>query len=200
MDLEARMQRLEAAVEEIRTRLQDLTATPGATPGSRPPAPRTPGERAPDALMRSIAEGIREASRDESGTEQSMILQAVVDRPRSTYISMATMEELRTNVDAAAIAQLASVLSSESRLKILQALAAGERSAAEVGAAAGLEGGPLYHHLSELQEGGFLVQPSRGRYAMTRRGRDLYYQMALLVRTPYDQQPHELGSTPPGAP
>lgn len=149
--------------------------------------------------MRTLAQRIQEVNRDAHGSEQAMILQVVVDRPGSTHISMTTMKELRDNVDVAAIVQLAGVLASEARLRILKALAAGECSAAEIGAAAGLEGGPLYHHLSELQEGGFLVQPSRGRYAMTRRGRDLYYQVALLVRTPYDQPPKEAGATAPEA-
>lgn len=188
MNLEERMQRLEAEVEGLKTRLDRLTATGDrAVPG----AP-TPGESAHADLMRTLARDIRAAARDASGSEQPMILQVVVDRPGSTYISMSSMKELCENVDAAAILQLASVLASEARLKILKALATGECSAAEVGTAAGLEGGPLYHHLSELQEGGFLVQPSRGRYAMTRRGRDLYYQVALLVRTPYDQAPDEV--------
>lgn len=195
MNLEERMQRLEAEVAGLRSRLDELTAA-GArkAPGTQPP-----GESAHAALMRSISDKIREASRDLNGSEQPMIVQAVMDRPGSTYLSMSSMKELRDNVDAAAILQLASVLASEARLRILKALAAGECSAAEVGAAAGLEGGPLYHHLSELQEGGFVWQPGRGRYAMTRRGRDLYYQVALLVRTPYDQAPRELGTTPAGA-
>lgn len=183
MDMEARVQRLEAEVAAIRTRLERPAATEGSTTGRAP----VPGD-----LMRSIAEQIRQASLDANGNEQRLILQAVVDHPGSTYISMSTMDELRESVDAAAIIQLAGVLASEARLKILRALAEGERSAAEIGAAAGVEGGPLYHHLSELQEGRFVAQPGRGRYAMTRRGRDLYFQVALLVRTPYDQPPQEL--------
>lgn len=182
MTLEARLQRLEAEVEALRTQFDQLKATP---------APAVPAPSAPDhgALMQAIAEQVRRASLDASGTPQSLILQAVVEGPGHTYISYSRMDELDQAVDAAAMLKLAGVLASEPRLKILRALTAGERSAAEVGAAAGLEGGPLYHHLSELQEGGFLTQPSRGRYAMTRRGRDLYYQVALLVRTPYDEFP-----------
>ncbi|HWI62753.1 MAG TPA: hypothetical protein VNT75_12985 [Symbiobacteriaceae bacterium] len=184
MELEARIQRLEAELEAIRTRLEDLASTRSMK------APAGDGS-AQHALMRSIAEKVQEAGRDMNGMERPLVLQVVSDRPGSTYISMSFMEELRERVDTAAIMRLAGVLSSEPRLKILRALAAGECSAAEAGAAAGLEGGPLYHHLSELQEGGFVAQPSRGRYAMTRRGRDLYYQVALLVRTPYDQTPRE---------
>jgi DNA-binding transcriptional ArsR family regulator len=211
MDLEQRMQHLEAEMGALRARLDALvrsgTDSPGGPgpsgpgpsgpglsspgPSEKAPAEPAPGESGNAKVMRALAEQIREASKGIRGTEQPLVLQAMVDRPGSTWISISTMAELLEQVDAAAVVRLAGVLSSEARLRILKALAAGERSAAEAGAAAGLEGGPLYHHLSELQEGGFLTQPSRGRYAMTRRGRDLYYQMALLVRTPYDQPPRQ---------
>jgi DNA-binding transcriptional ArsR family regulator len=200
MELEARMQRLEAEVEALRTRLDQMPAPPGSPGDRKAPAAPAPGEPPQAALMRSLAAQIREASHDLNGMEQPLILQAVVDRPGNAYISMSTMAELRERVDAAAIVKLAGVLASEARLTILRTLADGEHSAAEIGGAAGLEGGPLYHHLAELQEGCFLTQPSRGRYAMTRRGRDLYYQVALLVRTPYDAPLRGNGTTPPESP
>ncbi len=191
MDLEARMQWLEAEVKALRSRLDYLTGLVD----KKVPSAAASGTDTRDLLMQLISEKVREASLDPEGNEQSLVLQAVVDRNGITYIGWATQEELRKSVDSEAIIQLASILASEARLRILQALATGERSAAEIASATGLEGGPLYHHLSELNEGGFLTQPSRGRYAMTRKGRDLYYQVALLVRTPYDQQPGEVGPT-----
>lgn len=188
MDLEARVKVLEAEMTALRNRLDSLVG-----PSGKAAAAAVSGTA--NRLLHSIAEKVREASLDLQGHGRPLVLQAVVDHRGSTYISMSTQEELLHDVDTAAILQLASTLASEVRLKILRSLADGERSAAEIAAAAGLEGGPLYHHLSELNEGGFLSQPSRGRYAMTRRGKDLYYQAALLVRTPYDQLPEETGTT-----
>jgi len=67
-------------------------------------------------------------------------------------------------------AGLCQALASETRLAMLRALFAGQRTRAELMEALGLDRGQLYHHLRDLFVQGLVVQPVRGSYKLTGRG------------------------------
>ncbi|MFZ5823913.1 MAG: ArsR/SmtB family transcription factor [Bacillota bacterium] len=102
--------------------------------------------------------------------------------PLDKRLQVVELAELRGETDPAALARLAAVLANESRVQIIQALVTDERLASELTVATGLEGGPLYHHLNDLQQAGLVRQKGRGRYALTDIGQDVFYQMAALYR------------------
>ena len=69
----------------------------------------------------------------------------------------------------------------------------------------GLDRGQLYHHLRDLLLQGFVEQPERGRYAITRRGERAFLLSCLLPgdprQPPAAAPPLDLGETdaPPTA-
>jgi DNA-binding transcriptional ArsR family regulator len=94
-----------------------------------------------------------------------------------------------TSRDWRAIAAACHALGSEPRLRLLRALEGGPRSTAELLAAVDLDRGQLYHHLRDLLLQGFVEQPERGRYAITRRGERAFLLSCLLPGDPRQPAP-----------
>jgi DNA-binding transcriptional ArsR family regulator len=111
-----------------------------------------------------------------------------------------------TSRDWRAIAAVCHALGSEARLRLLRALEGGPRTTGELLAAVGLDRGRLYHHLRDLLLQGFVEQPERGRYALTRRGERAFLLSCLLPGDPRQPAPPapplDLGESgaPPVAP
>jgi DNA-binding transcriptional ArsR family regulator len=85
-----------------------------------------------------------------------------------------------TSRDWRAIAEVCHALGSEARLGLLRELERGPRTTGELLTAVGLDRGQLYHHLRDLLLQGFVEQPERGRYAITRRGERAFLLSCLL--------------------
>jgi DNA-binding transcriptional ArsR family regulator len=69
------------------------------------------------------------------------------------------------------VARALAALGSEARLRLLQLLWTGEKSAAELAEAAELSTGSLYHHMRELYATRWVEMPQRNRYRLTANGR-----------------------------
>ena len=80
------------------------------------------------------------------------------------------------------VAQILSVLGSEVRLAILRCLLGTPRTAAEIVAEVGLKTtGQAYHHLRELERGGYIEQRSGGQYHFGKNGRVYLAALALAA-------------------
>ena len=81
------------------------------------------------------------------------------------------------------VAQILSVLGSEVRLAILRHLLDGPKAAAELVSEVGLNTtGQAYHHLRELERGGYVKQREGGRYHFDpKRGRVYLTALALAA-------------------
>jgi DNA-binding transcriptional ArsR family regulator len=76
--------------------------------------------------------------------------------------------DLLVTIDPAAVAPLLNVLGHAQRIHIIQLLAGGSTTTAELTAALGdASAGQLFHHLKALLAAGLIYQPSRGAYAIT---------------------------------
>jgi hypothetical protein len=86
------------------------------------------------------------------------------------------------------VAEIGSAFSSPSKVALLRALWAaddGGESAANLGQAAALSTGSLYHHLHDLSHADLIDQSGRNRYILTERGRRaLLVLLALAVPSP----------------
>lgn len=69
------------------------------------------------------------------------------------------------------VARALAALGSEARLRLLQLLWTGEKTAAELAEAAELSTGSLYHHMRELYASRWVEMPQRNRYRLTTTGR-----------------------------
>jgi len=65
------------------------------------------------------------------------------------------------------IVRLLAPLSNEQRLRILKSLSGGTRTSAELSEELDVKGGPLYHHLRELMDAGYVKSPNRNAYLLT---------------------------------
>lgn len=90
------------------------------------------------------------------------------------------------------VAQILSVLGSEVRLAILRCLLGTPRTAAEIVAEVGLKTtGQAYHHLRELERGGYIEQRSGGRYYFGGNGR-VYLAALALAADAGAEEPEEV--------
>lgn len=172
MELEQRVERLEQQVAELRHTVAQMASQPAKASGQG--FDGVPGE------VVQIAGLAQQMARGADGQGDKPLV--VVGRFTKETIGMLVEEEavLREKVDPAELVRILTIMASEPRMRIMQALLTEEKSAADVGAAIGLEGGPLYHHLAELQKADIIKQPGRGRYALTNSGTDLFYYLAAV--------------------
>ena len=80
------------------------------------------------------------------------------------------------------LTELFSAVSSLHRLRLIQALFFHPASAAKLGKAIGLTGGPLYFHIKGLQLTGIVVKRSRDTYQLTELGLKLAAILPLLAK------------------
>lgn len=91
------------------------------------------------------------------------------------------VDRLRSN-PGYKVAQILAVLGSEVRLAILRSLLEASKTASEIVAAVGLKTtGQAYHHLRELEQGGYIEQKSGGRYHFGRNGQVYLAALALAA-------------------
>ena len=76
--------------------------------------------------------------------------------------------------------RLLSPLAHASRLRLLQVLAPGPQTSAQLSAATGLRGGNLYYHLKELIYGGYVEETPAG-YQVSATGRKLLITLVCLA-------------------
>ena len=80
------------------------------------------------------------------------------------------------------VAQILAVLGSEVRLAILRSVLEAPKTASEIVTALGLKTtGQAYHHLRELEQGGYIEQRSGGRYYFGGNGRVYLAALALAA-------------------
>jgi len=90
------------------------------------------------------------------------------------------------------VAQILSVLGSEVRLAILRCLLGTPRTASEIVAEVSLKTtGQAYHHLRELERGGYIEQRAEGRYHFGRNGR-VYLAALALAADAGAEEPEEV--------
>ncbi len=81
------------------------------------------------------------------------------------------------------VARAHAALGNEARLRLMQMLWRGEKTAAELAEASGLSTGSLYHHMRELYAARWVEMPQRNRYRLTIAGRKAL--VAALAVTPH---------------
>jgi len=95
-------------------------------------------------------------------------------------ITVSSAQLGRTTDEAAAL--LGYALSSPQKVGLLRALLGHpSESAADLGAAAHLSTGSLYHHLRDLMHAGLIAQESRNRYQITPRGQRVLLLLLALA-------------------
>lgn len=82
------------------------------------------------------------------------------------------------------IARLMGSFSNENRIRIMQSLLEGVKTASELSEETGLEGGQLYHHLKELMMADYVQIVERGKYALTSNGCIAIRTVACLASIP----------------
>ncbi len=105
------------------------------------------------------------------------------DKVRESSLTVIGLEDVET-CPPRRVADAASPLANEHRVRILQELLKGPKTASELSEATGLEGGQLYHHLKELAFAGYLETVERGKYALTGRGAMALRALAAVASTP----------------
>lgn len=182
MNLQERVQQLEEEMSILRAAVTALTRT-GQRPTSAPEVtqPKQAWKEHVDLVL-TLANLVEQHKRSQGLVEEppALVLQAQFTN-RVKTLQITEQIDLRGQVEATTLARLAAVLASEPRISILKTLLTEDQSAAELSKASSLEGGPLYHHLSDLQEAGLVRQKGRGRYVLTEAGQDVFYHMAALV-------------------
>lgn len=193
-DVEDRLRRLEALVEEL-------------TKGTAVADPRAGGgEPEAEGLPRTRHRTIRRGSASPEGDSESDIGHRLSDMfgqwrkvgRRMVVAGVAHWEEGssatgsnamvwdaedRITYDARRAARLCQAMASEQRLTLLCELLGGARTTSELTTSTGLDRGQLYHHLRDLFVEALVEQPERGRYRLTGRGETAALLGAVLAST-----------------
>jgi DNA-binding transcriptional ArsR family regulator len=166
---------LEAVLERL-DRLERLAGVAGAEAAGRATADVDPERHGP-AAHASFTAWLRGTTRP----GVVMVVGGVAHGDGHLSSSLVRFDKGEgTSRDWRAIAAVCQALGSEARLRLLRALEGGTRSTGELLTAVGLDRGQLYHHLRDLLLQGFVEQPERGRYAITRRGERAFLLSCLL--------------------
>lgn len=175
-DYSKQLQNLAREVDDLKRRLDAISPTPHAEE-SAPSGHAGPGE--PEAAQSAVL--LRPLMMRWQAEEKSPILLHAVQKDGHTGLQITSQSRLDEESPAAA-ARLAAVLGNEQRLRLMQILAAGEKTSSELAANLGLKGGPLYHHLKELAAMHLVEQQARNRYLLTEAGYDAWMTIRALHR------------------
>lgn len=101
----------------------------------------------------------------------AMIVGLVLGDRTGHWQSVTTRGPIGPAGDVGEAARVFAVLGHETRLRVLQLLWDGEKTAQELGEGTGLSAGALYHHVRELAAFRWAATPRRNAYAITPAGR-----------------------------
>ena len=156
---------------ELRARVDALTGEAGGEAGGRAEAAKGYPARA-QAVARQLDAELR-AKRDSS----VVFVAGALQEPSGRVVTWSSQTASGADGPCAqfevlqALARAHAALGSEARLRLLQLLWRGEKSAAELAEASGLSTGSLYHHMRELYAARWVETPQRNRYRLTTAGR-----------------------------
>jgi DNA-binding transcriptional ArsR family regulator len=172
---------------ELRTQVQALVAErqSGGRPGERA-ARNTPD--APPSTDRTMDAGRKVAEADvgkvvgdhlvrmvqgppEQGPTAAVLIGLVLGDRSGQWRSITTRAPVGPTGDVGEAARVFAALGNETRLRLLQFLWGGERTAQELGEGTGLSAGALYHHVRELAAFRWVETPRRNAYTITPAGR-----------------------------
>lgn len=165
-----RLNQLSEEVRELKARFPQASGE--ATPAGR------------DTVLMGIIEQIRGyIDTQQSGkSKEKYICHAILAEPDGEASVQVTWLEAVMEEDAFSTASYCLALANEHRINILKALADAEKTTARLAELTGIEGGPLYHHLKELNNARFIQQRERGLYGITRAGLDALLTVCALNR------------------
>lgn len=128
-----------------------------------------------EAISKEFVESVLKLLEDKLGEKPDggLVLISGIERRKGkvvdSFMSAVDLESI-AKCPPFKIAKLTSSLSSENRIRIMQSLLKGVKTASELSEETGLEGGQLYHHLKELIMAGYVQMVERGKYALTSSG------------------------------
>lgn len=169
---------LRREVAELRARVDELAEMVRQLAGLAPPASEGAQEAADSEQQMALtkqANGFLLRSLSDRECAAAVFLAIAwrhePGRPNTWAYSATSTFPVFAEPNARKIARVLSALGSDARLRLLEMLWTGERTASELAEAAGLGAGSLYHHIRELLALGWVESPERTRYAITPAGR-----------------------------
>lgn len=170
-------------IENILKKVNQLSEEVQELKARLPQAEQAPATVTADSDLMGIAEQIRHYL-DSLGIMEGekYICHSVFNAEEKTAAVQVTWLGAIAEDDSLSTARYCMALGNEHRIKILKALAEGERTAALLAELVGIEGGPLYHHLKELAQAKFVQQRKRSCYQITQAGLDALLTVCALNR------------------
>lgn len=142
-------------------------------------------EAIPDDFVKSVLRLLEARLRDRP--DGGLVLIGGIERRKGkivdSFMSAVDLESI-IKCPPSDIAKLMASFSSENRVRIMQSLLRGVKTASELSEETGLEGGQLYHHLKDLMMAGYVQIVERGKYTLTSKGCIAIRTLACLASIP----------------